>query len=566
MKVELRTRCARIASYVIRRNPLYLISAVAMAIAARRLLLDADARAGEVGRMLLTLGVLQLYELAVGVVLVALHAGRRSPEDRPSLLLVAALFWTGPLAATLEMCAADDALGIGFSIAAGIIALGELRIVNRTLGLRMSTASHGVAAACLVLISAAPMVIRASHGEGAANELALYTAWWLLAGLALALISVLRAGTRHWGDAASVISRLNGFGPGLWFALITITAAATHLYGMNYAFFVHARLFYAGPLVIAATVVGIELFGVLEVRSGWMLGGLAMLPALAVGAALEGFDTKVAVGHLPLLVRDPLLTSAVWAACAYWFGALRLNSSACLHLGTAALAVGLARIIGEVDLTPSAPMIAAGSAPAPLLIVWCIYAAAAYLLAVSLLRRTRLEAIAALTLGWTATTLLVWKRIELDVFVASLAAAWTAIVILHIWLDRPRWFELAAPVVLLVAMTCGFEYSENARNAARAHAIALPLILLALSVPWQQCGYRLLALLTGVGEGGFYVTVVISRAERPLTLLAALAAFAMLLAGGLVSWHKERLLGIAAARAGSDVTEEDSANAALENR
>jgi hypothetical protein len=96
-----------------RRNPLYLLSAAAMAVGARLYLVTPDAPAGEIGLILLTLGVLQLYEIAASAVLLTLHRFRRSPEDLPSLLLVAGLFWTGPLAATVEMTR-HGSVGLGF--------------------------------------------------------------------------------------------------------------------------------------------------------------------------------------------------------------------------------------------------------------------------------------------------------------------------------------------------------------------------------------------------------------------------------------------------------------------
>lgn len=82
----------RWAGWFIRQNPTYLLSAAYMALWARLYLVSPRTRAGDLGLILLTLGVLQCYEWAVTVILLALHRRRSSPEDEPSLMLVAALF------------------------------------------------------------------------------------------------------------------------------------------------------------------------------------------------------------------------------------------------------------------------------------------------------------------------------------------------------------------------------------------------------------------------------------------------------------------------------------------
>src|SRR5262245_26100443 len=100
MALTVAARGARFWRWWVQHNPNYLLSAACMAIGARLLLVSPHTRAGDIGAVLLTLGVLQLYEWAVAGVLVLLHHSRRSPEDHRMLLLVTALFWTGPLAAT----------------------------------------------------------------------------------------------------------------------------------------------------------------------------------------------------------------------------------------------------------------------------------------------------------------------------------------------------------------------------------------------------------------------------------------------------------------------------------
>ena len=107
----IRGELARFVGWMLRRNPLYLLSAVLMAVGARLYLVSPSAAPGDLGLIITTLVVLQVYEWGVSGLLLVLHRCGRSPEDKPSILLVAVAFWTGPMAATIEMTAYHAELG-----------------------------------------------------------------------------------------------------------------------------------------------------------------------------------------------------------------------------------------------------------------------------------------------------------------------------------------------------------------------------------------------------------------------------------------------------------------------
>ena len=132
---SLQARIHRALGWAIQRNPAYLVSAALTAVGARLFLVGPADPAGDIRLILLTFGVLQVYEWAVEGILIALHRAGRSPEDQPSLLLVATVFWTGPMAATMEMIAYRPRLGTYLAAGACMIALGELRTCCRMLGL-----------------------------------------------------------------------------------------------------------------------------------------------------------------------------------------------------------------------------------------------------------------------------------------------------------------------------------------------------------------------------------------------------------------------------------------------
>lgn len=145
----------RACAWLIDRNPTYLVSACLVAVGARGLLVDPASPAGDLVLIVVTLAALQLYEWAVGAILIALHRARKSPEDEPSLLLVGALFWTGPVAATLEMIALRPNLGTAMTAGACVIAIGEMLTVCRVLGIALRRGTYVVASCSIALLAVA---------------------------------------------------------------------------------------------------------------------------------------------------------------------------------------------------------------------------------------------------------------------------------------------------------------------------------------------------------------------------------------------------------------------------
>jgi len=71
------------AGWWVRRNPMYLVSAVFMAGGARMYLVSPGTRPGDIGLILLTLGILQAYEWAVTGVLLGCTGGDAPPRISP---------------------------------------------------------------------------------------------------------------------------------------------------------------------------------------------------------------------------------------------------------------------------------------------------------------------------------------------------------------------------------------------------------------------------------------------------------------------------------------------------
>ncbi len=535
--------CARLGRWCIERNPMYLLSTACMAVGTRLYLVDPSSRAGDVGLILLTLGILQAYEWAVATILLLLYRRRRSPEDLPSLMLIAALFWTGPMAATSEMTAHRADLGLILAVAAFLVAMAEFGVVCRVMKLRFSLAGQLVAGACVLFLALVPPFLKVPASADGTNELFLYFSWWLLAGITLLTIKIVDQHAHGRRTGAWLGREWRGCLLELAFLVIVLAATTTHLSAMNYAFWGHAKWFYASPLIVAATVVLLESLARLRVRSHWLPVVGVVLPAAAIFLAREPFDEHVPVAWLPVFLRDPLLSTLVLAAAAWWWSAYRHRASILFHAGSAAL-VGVVwranRLVCEAGITHhwlSEPTMWPRD-----LIVLSLYAMAGYLLLSAIIRRSRPEALMALVIQQAAVTMAVWDIYNVDLFLICISAGWSCLIGLHLLSARPRWTVAGWPIVFLLLISWIYDFNPYLNWIARSHVIALVMVLLlaGLARPWSH--YRYLAIGAGVGNLAFYGGQAIVKGPHPIASMVVSGGFILLAAGATVSWYKPLLL------------------------
>jgi hypothetical protein len=538
--------CAASAAWWIRRNPTYLLSAACMAVGARLYLVEPRTRAGDVGMILLTLGVLQVYEWAVTAVLLFLHRRRRSPEDEPSLLLVTTLFWTGPLAATREMVANHPDLALILALGACAIAFAELRTVRRVMGLRISTAGQLLAGVCVVLLAIAPSLLKVPKAADGTNQIALYFAWWLLAIVAMACMATIRTCPPRPASGevdASPIWR--AFRIEIAFVTATLAATVAHLAAMNYAFFCNARWFYASPLIIAVAIMAMEYLARRRCPAWWSLAAVFALPGIAVFLADNRFDEHVPVRALPVFMRDPLFTTLALAGFAWWFGYRRLHRETFLHIGSAALAWAAYRgtLLFQPQLPPATHAITGG--PIELsrnLVALLLYAVVAYLLLLAWWRRSRIDVLAALLVHQAAFTLVVHDRAEAYGLLILLAAGWNWLIGLHVAIRRPTLRLALWPICVLAAAAWFYDFNEAGQWIARTHAAAMVVVLAVAGLIWPWTRYRLVSAMIAASDIAFYSIKWIVSGRNGAASSVVLAGFILLAVGAVVGWHKARLL------------------------
>ena len=523
----------------IRRNPLYLLSAAAMALGARELLVHPDAAAGDVTLILTTLGVLQLYEGSVSAILILLHQRRKSPEDLPSLILVAILFWTGPLAATIEMTARHGSAGLGFAAAACLIALGELHVLRRTLGLNLSPWGQGAAAACILLLTAAPWKLRLPYGEQGTDEAALYLCWWILAAIVLLAI-----GGMHWrvrrereSEARNAAPRAMRFE--LLFLLLVVVAAAVQLWGMNYAFYGNARPFYIAPVLCTCAMVWFEYLIWRGIRDtpAWLLG--FAVPALGVVLAREGFHVKAPVADWPVFWRDPLLSATLLAVIAWWYGALRRGPIWLFHLGTAGVVLAFHRALSIAPWSMDAYGLqyAIRHISRDYLGFLCL-GGTVYFLVVAWWRRSRWELLAALATNWICIALLTSRQIAADQMLIELSFGWTCLAAVHLAVRRASFGVRLLPLLLLALVNCAYLMKPDLRWIAAGHAGGMALLLFVIGLLWPWTRYRAVAVVYASGLMILGGGQLLARSEHAKAFAAILSAFGLLGLGMCVSWRK----------------------------
>lgn len=537
----------RSARWLIERNPTYLASAVCIVIGARLSLVSPATHAGDVGLILLTLGVLHLYESLVAALIVLLHARRRSPEDLPSLLLIMAAFWTGPMAATIEMTTHRAGLGLLIAVASSAIAVGQLVSISSQLRLPLRPATMAACTTFISFLAICPPLLKTPLSADGLNEARMYGAWLLLAALALIRTAVRQPMSSDTMPAGAIAPDARPCGlQSLWidpaFYAITLAAPVAHLVGMNHAFFTHAKAFYAAPLICALAVVTARLMAVHGVRHITVRIAVALLPFCAIILSRSSFDAEVPLDRIPSILRNPFNTGLGLAVLSWWAIAWQLRSGICLHAANACIA------ILAIRLAPSLPPDIAAAASTPragqvhLSFVAITYGLAAYFAAVAIIRRSRAEGIIAIATAGIATICLVTHRIEPDMLATCWTLGWCAWLMILLACPTARAALLATPLVFLAGVDIAFGFNSAFSTLTLVHAVVMIGLLAALSAILRSRPLRTATIIVASLEVTGTAAQWLTTTDHAEAALAILGGFTLLALGGWVSWRKGKWL------------------------
>jgi hypothetical protein len=531
MSATLRAQSAPALRWWVQRNPAYVFSAACMACGARMFLVPEQALpAGDLAVILVTLGILQLYEMGVTSILMLLRGNRRAPEDQPSLMVVGMIFWTGPLIATMEMTALAPGLGLVLALACCVVALGEIVATSRCFGWRVSPATHGVMAAAIVLVAAAQPMLAVADAAAGTNELLLYGLWWVVA---LLLV-----------PAGVGLARARAPGVEGVLTLSAVGAAALHLWAMNHAFYGHARPFYAVPLLAMVAVVGMR-----NLRAGTddgeegLLALAFLLPGLGIYLSIDRFDSVVLAAGMPRLLRDPLLVGLALAAGAWACGFARHRLATLGHLASLAGMFAVERLLlsGVLrgDFLPTAPTLAGLRGTSGAVFFGSI---GVYFAGIAFHHRSRAAGfVALLMLQFGVARVLPANWTYAQGFLA-VTWAWTVLGLLHVALRRPPLWLRLLPIAFLGLASWLATRKPELFWLGWAHLAGMVALLGCVGwwAPWTR--YRGVAAgLVGATVGPEVVVWSLRHPHGPAALVVG-AGF-VLLAGGLaISWYKSALL------------------------
>jgi hypothetical protein len=311
-------------------------------------------------------------------------------------------------------------------------------------------------------------------------------------------------------------------------------ATVLHLIAMNYGFYCHASRFYGAPVIVALSVVGM---GALSYSFRWYrstLTLLSILPGVAIMLALQPFDSEFPVNRLPAWIRDPLVPVAIVSSVAWWFGYSRHRKNIMMHAGCGAIVLVVLRLthgLGIENYTIDRR-----------LTLLLFHGATAYLALAVLLLRSRREAVAALAMNLGATVILVHGRTPADNLIMCLVGGWTALAAMHICWRSPSLLWRLIPIICLTIVPWIVQPAPAYQLAILVHAATTIFIMFLAGQFWPWTRYRLVAGYLLIGHCLVGAINWMLNCAHPQAAIFVSAAFGTLVAGALVSWHKQRLL------------------------
>ncbi len=317
-----------------KKNPFYGMSAAAMLLGCYLLNHALELEPGRLGKLLVLIGVLQVYEgllVALGVFLVAT---RRAPRDGINVLLLGTLFLLDATLLATECVTAD--LGIGAAIAVSLmgLAVAKLALVRRwlpgTLPARVATLL-GVHA--VVVLGLPALVVQLAEHRLLA-PVSLYGLWWITLALPLAhrqIADATRRSRAGRGEAA----------PAAW-TWVPAASVLLHLWALGW---IHQVAFYPAfltPLLLGLAVASQRT----QVRRQVVLPALAVLLSLGQAEALAFPLLGTSGPWVSPLRLAALGAAAAWAILAWRYGYRWLVALAA-GAGVAGLAGGSVAAVAE---------------------------------------------------------------------------------------------------------------------------------------------------------------------------------------------------------------------------
>ena len=176
--------------FLVHKNPFYLLSALSMIAGCFAINSDLSPHAGELGKLLYLLAILNGYEAIVIALGLYLIKKRKIIRDGRTLLLIEAPFLVDLIFLNAEAGLVSFHVGIILNLLALFLALLKAGIVLRVLNGTVSRADSAFIAAELATLFMLPSAFKWLEHRGPITGLHFYLAWWVV-GLLLVSYEVL---------------------------------------------------------------------------------------------------------------------------------------------------------------------------------------------------------------------------------------------------------------------------------------------------------------------------------------------------------------------------------------
>lgn len=166
--------------FLVHKNPFYLLSALSMIAGCFAINSDLSPRAGELGKLLYLLAILNGYEAIVIALGLYLIKKRKIIRDGRTLLLIEAPFLVDLIFLNAEAGSVAFHIGIVLNLLALLLALLKAGIVLRVLNGKVSRADSAFITAELAALFMLPSAFKWLEHRGAITGLHFYLAWWVV--------------------------------------------------------------------------------------------------------------------------------------------------------------------------------------------------------------------------------------------------------------------------------------------------------------------------------------------------------------------------------------------------
>ena len=166
--------------FLVHKNPFYLLSALSMIAGCFAINSDLSPRAGELGKLLYLLAILNGYEAIVIALGLYLIKKRKIIRDGRTLLLIEAPFLVDLIFLNAEAGSVAFQIGIILNLLALFLALLKAGIVLRVLNGKISRADSAFITAELATLFMLPSAFKWVQHHGPITALHFYLAWWVV--------------------------------------------------------------------------------------------------------------------------------------------------------------------------------------------------------------------------------------------------------------------------------------------------------------------------------------------------------------------------------------------------